>query len=127
MRSLGRIDSERDKGEIMVVVPLANPGAKPESTPASGDTEANRWLRFAASGSLVAGGILLLSGKHRAGLMAAVAGTAMAMLNQQETVRTWWGALPHLIDDAGRVLNQVQGVVENLDTQRAKLRTLVGR
>jgi hypothetical protein len=115
----------------MVVVPLANPGANPganpESTPANGDTETHRWLRFAASGSLVAGGILLLSGKPRAGLFAALSGTALAMLNQQETVRTWWGALPNLIDDAGRVLGQVQGVVDNLDSQRQKLRTLVGR
>jgi hypothetical protein len=111
----------------MVVVALANPAGNPEKNAESCEPESSRWVRLAAGGSLLAGGILFVKGKHRAGLVAAIAGTTLAILNQQETVRTWWSALPGLIDDAGRVLGQVQGVVDNLDTQREKLRALVRR
>jgi hypothetical protein len=111
----------------MVVVPLAHPAGNTEENAGSDESGSNHWVRLAAGGSLLAGGILFLNRKHRAGLVAAVAGTTLVMLSQRETVRTWWNALPGLIDDAGRVLGQVQGVVDNLDTQREKLRALVGR
>jgi hypothetical protein len=113
------------KEKKMVVVPLPNPAV---NSPAEPDADRSKyWLKVAAGGSLVASGILLLSGKHRAALLAAITGTALTMVDQQETVRTWWESLPGLIDNAGRMLNQVQGVVENVDSQRAKLRALVGK
>jgi len=109
----------------MVVVPLPNPVGDAPVAPDAGKTASNYWLRIAAGSSLVAGGILLLNGKHRAGLLATVTGAALAMLDQQEVVEAWWLALPGLIDDAERMLGQVDGVVASLDQQREKIRTLV--
>lgn len=109
----------------MVVVPLANPASNTASQPAATETESNYWLRVAAGSSLVAGGILLLYGKHRAGLLAAAIGTSLAMIDQQDTVSDWWAAVPGLIDDAGRMLGQVQGVVDSFESQRDKLSALI--
>lgn len=111
----------------MVVVPLANPASNTALQPTAAESESNCWLRVAAGGSLLTGGILLLYGKHRAGLLAAAVGTSLAMLDQQSTVSEWWAAVPGIIDNAGRVLGQVQSVVDNLESQRDKLRTLVGK
>jgi hypothetical protein len=111
----------------MVVVPLPNPPADLQVAPDAAQDDSNYWLRVAAGGSLLAGALLFFSGKHRAGLLAALAGTSLAMIDQQETVLGWWNALPGLIDEGGRILGQAQGVVDNLDTQRQKLKTLVGR
>jgi hypothetical protein len=115
----------------MVVVPIPNPSADAPAeasaapSPAAASSKSNDWLAYSACGSLLAGGVLLLTGNRRAGLLAAIAGTTLAMLDQQETVRSWWNALPGLMDDANRMIGQVQNVVQNVDVQREKLRALV--
>lgn len=117
----------------MVVVPIPNPAAETSaeageaSRPAPAPSKSNDWLLYSACASLLAGGVLLATGNRRSGLLAAVAGTTLAMLDQQETVRTWWNALPGLMDDANRMIGQVQNVVQNVDTQRERLRALVDR
>jgi hypothetical protein len=108
----------------MVVVPLPNPANNAEVDPAA-RKGSGEWVRYAAGGSLLAGGILLLSGKRRAGLLAAATGTALTMVDQQEAVEAWWFALPGLIDHAARMLNQVEGVLDNLEAQREKIRAMV--
>jgi len=57
-------------------------------------SETNDWVRVAACGSLVAGGLLLLTGQKRAGLVLAASGTALALLEHEETLKRWWEALP---------------------------------
>ncbi|HUH62487.1 MAG TPA: hypothetical protein VLZ50_05800 [Terracidiphilus sp.] len=117
----------------MVVVPIPNPSADAAAEageplrPATAQSKSSDWLCYSACGSLLAGGVLLLTGNRRAGLLAAVAGTTLAMLDQQETVRNWWNALPGLMDDANRMIGQVQNVVQNVDTQRERLRALVDK
>jgi len=111
----------------MVVVPLPNPAAPAQGATGSAQQDSNQWLRYAAGGSLLAGAVLLLTGKYRIGMLAAAAGTALAALDQQDVVREWWTALPVLADDAGRLLNQVQGMVDTFDAQRDKLHALVRR
>jgi hypothetical protein len=118
-------------GNQMVVVPLTNPAANaPAESPVertAAKPQSNDWLRISASGSLLAGGLLLLAGKHRAGLIAALTGTALTMMDQQETVSAWWGSLPGLMNDANRMINQVQNVVDNVNAQSAKIKALVQR
>ena len=109
----------------MVVVPLPNPATEAPAKPAAAKAESYPWLRYAAGGSLLAGGLLLMGGKQRAGLLATITGAALAMLDQQDAVQAWWVALPGLVDDASRMLHQVEGVVESLDAQREKIRSLV--
>ncbi len=117
----------------MVVVPIPNPSVEAAAEPSSAmslaaaPSKSNDWLCYSACGTLLASGILLLSGNRRAGLLAAIAGTTLAALDQQDTVRSWWNALPGLMDDANRMIGQVQNVVQNVDVQREKLRALVER
>lgn len=109
----------------MVVVPLPNPANNALAEGATRPAASNDWLRYAAVGSLVAGGVLLMSGKHKAGLLASVTGAALVMLDQQEAVENWWQALPGLIDDAAKMLNQAEGLIESFESQKAKIHALV--
>ena len=52
---------------------------------------------------------------------------ALALLDQKETLHSWWSALPGYIDDLQRLLNQVQGTVEEIAIQREKLRQILAR
>jgi hypothetical protein len=121
------------EGEQMVVVPLSKPLS--ESNPityydvAPGVPQSNAvtWVRFAAAGALVASGALLLTGRRRAGLVAAATGTSLALLDQKSVLRDWWKILPGYIGEVQRLLTQVQGAVDEVSTQRQKLGRVLGR
>jgi hypothetical protein len=85
------------------------------------------WIGFAAGGSLVAAGLLLLVGERRAGMVAAASGTALAMLNEKETLLSWWNAMPGYIDQVQRVLSQVQATVDDVDAKREALHRVLAR
>ena len=55
----------------MVVVPLPQPENEFNPARRACADKAPNWVRFAASGTLVAGGVLLMTGRRRAGLVAA--------------------------------------------------------
>jgi hypothetical protein len=111
----------------MVVVPLSKPANDSRTTPDAADSEAMNWIGFAAGGTLVAAGLLLLSGERRAGMVAAASGTALALVNQQETLQSWWNALPGYIDQVQRVLGQVQDTVNEVAVKREALRRALAR
>lgn len=108
----------------MVIVPLSKPADEEGGSTAQGERSdvSGQVLRYAAAGSLVAGGALLLSGCRRSGLLAAIVGTALAMIDQQEAVRVWWNALPVYLDEAQSLLGRVQGAVDDVSAQQEKLR-----
>lgn len=113
----------------MVIVPLSGPEGDEGS---AGETGTHREksspvLRYAAAGSLVAGGALYASGCRRTGLLAAVIGTALAMLDQQETMRVWWNALPVYLDEAQTLLSRVQGAMDDVSVQQERLRQVFSR
>ena len=117
----------------MVVLPLSrstegyDPDLNtPKAVPAQNANSMN-WVRIAAAASLVTGGALLLSGKRRAGLLAAATGTALALIDQQDTLSKWWSLLPNYIDDIQWLLNQAEGAVEEFAAQREKLGQVIGR
>ena len=85
------------------------------------------WVEVAACGSLIAGGLLLLSGQKRAGLVLAASGTALAMLEHEDTLRSWWDALPGYVDRAQYMFEQVQDVVDNLAEKGESLRQALSR
>jgi hypothetical protein len=111
----------------MVVVPLSKPENDSDVTPGAEKSEPMNWIGFAAGGSLVAAGLLLLVGERRAGMVAAASGTALAMLNEKETLLSWWNAMPGYIDQVQRVLNQVQTTVEDVDAKREALHRVLAR
>lgn len=111
----------------MVVVPLSTTGNDLENAPGAHALAPVNWVRVAAAGSLALGGVLLMAGKTRAGLVAAASGTALAMIDQPDTMKTWWNALPIYIEEIQSTLNRVQGAVEDIAAQREKLRRVMGK
>jgi hypothetical protein len=111
----------------MVVVPLSKPENDSEMTPVAEKSESMNWIGFAAGGTLVAAGLLLLVGERRAGMVAAASGTALAMIDEKETLRTWWNAMPGYIDQVQGVLNKVQTTVEDVNAKREALHQILSR
>ncbi len=85
------------------------------------------WIRYAAAGTLAASGALLVTGKRRAGLVTAITGAVLAMLDQQEVVSAWWNALPGYLEEIQGLLGRTQTAVEDLSAQGLKLRRVLGR
>ncbi|MGC9223504.1 MAG: hypothetical protein ACP5E2_06235 [Terracidiphilus sp.] len=110
----------------MVVVPLSD-AARDAGATSAGGADSSRWVGMIAAGTLAASGALLVTGKRRAGLAAAIAGAALAMLDQQEVVRQWWNALPAYLEEVQGMLNHAQAAVEDLSVQGEKLRRVLSR
>jgi hypothetical protein len=111
----------------MVVVPLSKTANDSRTRPGAAESETLNWVGFAAGGTLVAAGLLLLTGQRRAGMVAAASGTALALLDQQETLLSWWNTLPTYIDEVQGLLTHVQETVEELAVQRERLRRILAR
>lgn len=110
----------------MVVVPLTQPETESRVVRSSSADDAN-WARMFAGGGLLAGGLLMLSGHRKAGLLAAASGTALALLDQQEIVRAWWDALPGYIEKVQQVVTQVEEAVDEVASQRERLHQILTR
>jgi hypothetical protein len=111
----------------MTVVPLNRMESEAKKNRRIVESEDTNWALYAAAGSLVAGGILLITGNRRAGLVTAASGAALALLDQQETVREWWNAMPGYIDSVQQVLGQVEQTVAEVAEQRARLHRILAR
>jgi hypothetical protein len=111
----------------MIVVPLSRGANESGGAPRDDKADSTDWIRFAAAGTLAAGGALLLTGNRRAGLVMAASGAALAMLDQQETVRAWWDMLPGFLEELQTLLSRAQAAVEDLSTHSQKLRRALGK
>jgi|SRR5271165_4648301 len=109
----------------MPVVPLNRVESETKITRRVPDSEGASWARYAAAGSLLAGGILLVTGNRRAGLVTAATGAALALLDQQETVKEWWNALPGYIESVQNVLSEVEETVAEVALQRERLHRII--
>jgi hypothetical protein len=109
------------KGERMTVVPLNRMASDAAANRRIVERQETNWARVAAAGSLLTGGVLLLTGNKRAGLVAGTAGAALALIDQQEAVRACWDALPGYIDGVQRLLTRVENTVMELAEQRERL------
>ncbi len=94
--------------------------------PASAQSESPDWIKFAAGGALIAGGLLLLSNKRHAGLIVGVAGAGLAVADQQDTVRSVWNQVPGYIERFQGFINQVQSKVETVSAKRDSLHRILG-
>ena len=111
----------------MVVVPLRQQANDFEPELRASEAECMSWVGYAAGGTLIAGGLLLLAGKRRAGTVAAAAGAALTLLDQKETLNSWWNALPGYIDEVQDVLAKVQDTVNELAAKRQELSRVLAR
>ncbi len=111
----------------MAVIPLSKPENESAMTPCAAESETMNWIGFAAGGTLVAAGLLLLAGERRAGMVAAASGTALALLDQKQTLHSWWNSLPNYIDQVQGVLGKVQTTVNEVAVKREALRQVLAR
>jgi len=114
------------QGEAMVVVPLSKSASNAGGSCANG-VKSMSWVRIAAAGTLAASGVLLVAGNKRAGLVTAISGAALAMLDQPEAVSKWWNALPGYLEEMQGTLCRAQTAVEDLTVQGEKLRRVLHR
>ena len=102
----------------MSLAPVPHRTYSPASATSTGNqNDSLDWIAIAAGGSLIAAGLLMLAGKRRAAMAAAAAGTSLAMLEQQELLRTLWRQLPGYVDQVQSAINQVRSTVEEISAQ----------
>ncbi len=82
------------------------------------------WVRTVAAGSLVTGAILLATGKRKAGLVVAAAGTIFALVEDPEGVKKVWNNIPDYLDNGHTLLGRFEKFVGELTVQGEKLRTV---
>jgi hypothetical protein len=111
----------------MVVVPLSQHENEFRAEGRVYSDDKMSWATVAAAGSLVAGGLMLLTGKRKAGTVAVVSGTTLLLLDQQDLLRTWWNAIPAHIDNVQRLLGKVQDSIGEVSAQREKLHKILNR
>ena len=111
----------------MVVVPLTKPVSEASEAPVTRRADDINWIRYAAAGTLAAGGALLITGNRKAGLIAAATGAVLTMIDQQEVVSAWWNMLPGFLDEMQSTLGKAQVAVQDLSTQGQKLRAVFNR
>jgi hypothetical protein len=104
----------------MVVVPLSQTTSNVSEIRPSG-ADSRSFLRMVAAGTLVASGALLIAGKRRPGLVMALSGAALVMIEQREAVGKFWNTLPRYLGAAQEVLGRAQAAVEGLHEQSEKL------
>jgi hypothetical protein len=90
-------------------------------------TQSPDWTHYLAAGTLVAGGVLMVTGHKRAGMAVAAAGTALALVEEQEAIKSWWKRLPGYLDDAQEFLDKIEGYLEEAAVQGQRLQGILGR
>jgi hypothetical protein len=83
------------------------------------------WVRTVAAGSLVTGAVLLASGKRKAGLAVAVAGTIFALAEDPEGIKKAWNNIPDYLDNGHSLLSRFEKFVTEVTAQGEKFRTVV--
>ena len=104
-------------------VPLTGAG----SLSAPAQSKSPDLTHFLAAGTLVAGGILMVTGRRRAGMAVAAAGTAFALLDEQEAVKQWWKSLPKFLNDAQHFLDRLDSLVHEASVQGQRLQEILRR
>jgi len=79
------------------------------------------WVNVAAGSALVAGGLLLLARKRRTGVAVAATGAALALIEHQQALRTWWQQIPAFVEHVQDLVGQVQLKVEEISAKRDSL------
>ena len=111
----------------MVVVPLTRGEFESGFGARDGGAETTNWIRYAAAGTLAASGVLLVTGNKRLGMVIALSGAALALIDQQEAVRRCWDRLPEFLEDLQGLLSKTQAAVEDVSSQSQKLRQVLSR
>jgi hypothetical protein len=83
------------------------------------------WVRTVAAGSMVTAAILLATGKRKAGLTVAAAGTIFALIEDPEGVKAVWNNIPDYLESGQGLLTRFEKFVGELTVQGERLRSVV--
>jgi hypothetical protein len=87
--------------------------------------ESPDWTHYIAAGTLLAGGALIATGRRRAGIAVATAGTALALLEEQEAVKAWWKNLPGYLNDAQHFLDKIEEYLKEASVQGQRIQSIL--
>jgi hypothetical protein len=76
---------------------------------------------------MVAGAVLMITGKRRTALAVATAGAAVTLLERPEAAQELWAKLPGYIRQGQDFLVRAEGVIEKLGEQAARFRDAASR
>ena len=107
----------------MVAVPISRPAPVPAPVPAAQD-DTMVWL---TAGALLAGGLLMATGNRKTGLAVAAAGTALALLEEQEAIKDLWGRLPAYLTQAQEFFDNVEHYLGEASAQGQRLQSILRR
>jgi hypothetical protein len=85
------------------------------------------WTRSLAAGTLLASAVLLVTGKRKAAIAVAAAGAAVALLEDPDGVRRFWGDVPSYVQAGQKLLARVEGLVEQAAEQGIRLKDVLKR
>ena len=85
------------------------------------------WTRYVAAGSLVAGAVLVVTGRPRTALAVTAAGAATLLLERPEAAQEFWAKLPGYVRQGQDFLVRAESVIERLGVQAAKIRETVAQ
>jgi hypothetical protein len=111
----------------MGVTPFPQPVNLPQGEIVSAKKNEPDWAGLAVGGTFLAGSLLLLGGKKKAGLAVTAGAMILTLLDQQESVREWWQALPRYLDHAQYLLEQADSTINDLAAKRDKLRSMFNK
>jgi hypothetical protein len=115
----------------MVAVPISRPtpfNETPVALPAPvADANSQDLTKWVAAGAVVAGGALMVTGHRKAGLAVAAAGTALALLEEQELVAEWWKSLPTYLSQAQDFLEKVEHYLAEASVQGQRIQSILRR
>ncbi len=118
----------------MVAVPISRntatfeaPAAPAPVASAADSAKSHELTHWVAAGAVVAGGALMVTGHRKAGMAVAVAGTALALLEEQELVAEWWKSLPAYLSQAQDFLDQVEHYLSEATVQGKRLQGILRR
>jgi len=95
--------------------------------PIAPDKKAPDWTHFLAAGTVVAGAVLIASGRRRAGMTVAALGTVMALAEEQDSVKLWWRRLPGLLDQAQYFLDRTEVYLKDATDKGHRLQDIFRR
>ncbi len=89
--------------------------------------KSTHWSHQVAAASLVAGAILLITGRKREALVVAAAGSATTLLERPEAAQEFWNRLPGHIRTGQDFLVRAETFLEKISEQAARLRETLSR
>ncbi len=88
---------------------------------------APHWTHHVAATTMVAGAILLVSGRPRRALAMAVSGATVLLLERPELAQEIWAKLPTYIKDGQELLGRAETFIERATEQITRIRETMGK